>query len=286
MVARFLSRVVPSLALTFALPALGCGGSVASEPAVAAESATERAPVAQSAHGLVRLAGEALGDVPLTAAQRTQIEQLATEAEARHAAAHAARTDLNLALAAQIQTGQIDRAALQPKLDALAAALAKAQPGDRAGFERLHALLSADQRTTFIDALEARVAAQRENAYAKHPLKQWAEDLNVTDEQREQIKTALHGRFHAHAQASTEASPWEGATQRGAKVFSAFKQDRFVMDEVVPPRDVAQGVAKIAEHAIGLAEAVLPSLTPEQRALAAQKIRDKASSVDAPGAPF
>jgi hypothetical protein len=61
-------------------------------------------------------------------------------------------------------------------------------------------------------------------------------------------------------------------------VLSAFKQDRFVMDEVAPARDIAQVAAKMTDHFVGLAETVLPLLTPEQRTIAASKLREKAES--------
>ena len=115
-----------------------------------------RAPVAQSAHGQVKLIGDALGDVPLTAAQRAELEQLATDAEARHAAARAAGKDMMLALAGQVEAGAIDRAALKAKVDAVSAALLASQPADRAGFQKLHDILGPDQRVAFVDAFEAR----------------------------------------------------------------------------------------------------------------------------------
>jgi Spy/CpxP family protein refolding chaperone len=261
---------------------------VASEQAASAETATTRAPLAQAAHGPVKLVGAALGDVPLTATQRTQIEKLAAEAEARHSAARAARQDLMLAVAAQVQSGSVDRPALQPKIDALAAALTQAQPADRSSLEQLHAILSADQRTVFVDALEARIGEAKGKMRAGHPLKQWADDLKLTEDQRTQIRTALRERFHAMghgevphgepaAHGETNEHAWAGGDHPGAKVLSAFKQDRFVMDEVAPARDLAHTATQMSDHFLGLAETVLPILTPDQRAIAAAKIREKAT---------
>jgi Spy/CpxP family protein refolding chaperone len=285
MLKRPLSRLaLPRLVLPIALtvPALvslvGCGGGVASEQAASAETATTRAPVAQSAHGPLKLMGAALGDVPLTATQRAQIEKLAVEADARHSAARTARQDLMLAVAAQVESGAIDRSALKPKVDALAAALAQAQPADRASLEQLHALLSADQRTAFVDALEARVGENKDKLRSGHPLKQWADDLKLTEDQRAQIRTVLHDRFHGSGHGEANEHPWAAGGHAGAKVIAAFKQDRFVMDEVAPARDIVQSPAKMSDHFLGLAETVLPILTPDQRALAAAKIREKVSA--------
>jgi Spy/CpxP family protein refolding chaperone len=293
MLMRRLSRLALPVSLAIAFPAVvplvACGGGVASEQPASAETATTRAPLAQSAHGPVKLVGAALGDVPLTATQRTQIEKLAGEAEARHTAARAARQDLMLAVASQVQSGAVDRPALQPKIDALAAALKQAQPADRSSLEQLHAILSADQRTAFVDALEARIGEAKGKMHAGHPLKQWADDLKLTEDQRTQIRTALRDRFHAAGHGETAAHgesaangetnehPWAAGDHPGAKVLSAFKQDRFVMDEVAPARDLAHTAAQMSDHFLGLAETVLPILTPDQRAIAAAKIREKAS---------
>lgn len=283
-----LRRLLVPLALTLVTPALGCSGTVSTEVAAATpDMATTRAPVAQSAHGHLKLAGDALGDVPLTASQRGAIEKLAADSEARHADARAARKELVLAVAAQIQAGQIDRAALQPKIAALVAGLQKAQPADRAAFEQLHRLLTADQRVAFVDALEARVSERVAQARDKHPLKQWAADLGLTDDQRSQIKDAMKQQWKAAAQGGHEAPPWAEAKERGAKVMGAFKQERFVMDEVSPAVDVAAKAQKMSEHMLGVAEATLPVLTLQQRAIAAQKLRDKAEALEdvAPGMP-
>jgi Spy/CpxP family protein refolding chaperone len=275
---RSFSRLALPLSLALAAPALGCGGGVVSEPPTSAEAAATRAPVAQSTHGPLKLVGDALGDVPLTARQRVQIEQLATDAEARHADARTARHDLMLALADQVQSGSVDRPALQPKIDALAAALAKAQPADRASFEQLHAILSADQRTTFVDALEARIADHRGKARESHPMRQWAEDLKLSADQRAQVKAALHDRFAKFAHSGQPEHAWMEGFHQGEKVLAAFKQDRFVIDEVSPARDVTAAASRMSDHFLGLAETVLPLLTAEQRSTLAAKLRERASA--------
>jgi Spy/CpxP family protein refolding chaperone len=260
---------------------VGCGGSAATEQVSSANSAATRAPVAQNAHGPVRLVGAALGDVPLTPSQRAEIEQLATDAETRHAGARAARRDMMLALAAQVEAGSIDRDALRPHLDALVAAANASQPGDRAGLERLHAILGPDQRTAFVDALEARLHERMSAFRASHPWKSWSDDLGLTDQQRAQIKAAMEAHFQAAKAGSHEhGGPWE-ARQHGAKVLSAFKQDRFVLDEIAPARDISRQATRASEHFLGMAEAALPVFTPEQRAIAAKKLREQAEQVDA-----
>jgi len=283
MLTRSLSRFVLPLGVALAAPVFGCGGAAANAQAASPEP-TARAPVAQNAHGPLKVVGEALGDVPLTAAQRTRIEQLAADSDARHGDARAARKDLSLALAAQVQAGRIDRAALAPKVDALSAALGKAQPADRASIEQLHAILGADQRVAFVDALEAHLGENMGGWRGKHPLKQWADDLKLSDDQKKQIRAAIQGHFaggpgHEGGRGEHAHGPGGEGHQRGAKILAAFKQDRFVMDEVLPPKDIAKEVAHMSDRFLGIAEAVLPLLTPEQRNLAAQKLRERAETL-------
>ncbi len=60
---------VPLFSLA-ALGATGCSGNATGEPAVTAQSAATKAPVAQNAHGPVKLVGNALGEVALRAWER------------------------------------------------------------------------------------------------------------------------------------------------------------------------------------------------------------------------
>jgi Spy/CpxP family protein refolding chaperone len=290
-VARPFALALP-LALALSAASLGCSGTAGSEPAVASpDTATSRAPVAQSTHGVVKVLGDAFGDVAITTSQRAAVESLATAAETRHLAARAAHRDLTLAIAAQVQAGAIDRAALQPRIDAVVAAMQQIQPADRAAFEQLHAILDPDQRTALVDAIEARVAEHAGKHTGHHALKQWATDLGLSDAQRAQIKDALEAKWQARGDGP---GPGHGAHEamgeaheHGGKVMAAFKQDRFVMDEVAPPQDVAQRARGMSDHLLGIAEIALPILTPEQRAIAAQKLRARAESQDedGPGLP-
>ncbi len=288
----------------------GCGGAVSAtaEPPVTSEAATTRAPLATTVQGPARLFVEALGDVPLTASQRTAVEQLAAAADARHATLRAARQDLVLTLAAQVEAGAIDRAALGPKLDAVAAAMRVAQPADRAALEQLHAVLTPDQRAAFVDAVTARMHREpRREASERSPtegpptpgawkdrgpmgMAKWADELQLTDEQRTQLRAAVMQRMQEPREPGARAERDERADFRGAKhegqaVMAAFKQESFVLDQVAPPRDVGPMVSRGIERMVALAEVALPILTPAQRSLAAQRLRQRAASPvgDGPG---
>jgi hypothetical protein len=106
--------------------------------------------------------------------------------------------------------------------------------------------------------------------------------LNLSDTQRDQLKQAMRAHWEsARHNGAMPGKDWKDAKDHGAKVFEAFKQDHFVMDEVAPPKDRRAGTARMADGMINMAETALPILTPEQRTLAAQKLRDRAAHGEA-----
>ncbi|MBX3211643.1 MAG: Spy/CpxP family protein refolding chaperone [Labilithrix sp.] len=289
--------------------AVACGGTVES-PQTSASAAT-KAPIGTNTHGVVRLVGDALGEVPLRPEQRAEIEKLAAEAEARHAPMGDAKKELMTAFAAQIESGTLDRAALQPKIDKVTADFEKVRADDRAALTKLHGLLDAEQRGAFVDALEKQMKAKRgergehmKGGFGK--LKALADDLQLTDEQRGQIRDAMREaykegreahkdganaggwRHHArgergpgHAEGKRGGPRHGGGPHAGKRSLEAFRADTFDLDQVAPPHD-AKAMARFGvDRMSGFAEKILPILTPEQRKIAADKVRAMAAGGDA-----
>jgi len=288
------------------LAAVGCGGSV-EQPQTQA-SAASKAPVGQNTHGMVKMVGEALGEVPLRPDQRTELEKLATAAEARHASMVDGRKELMLAVADQIEKGAVDKAALQPKIDRVVADLDKARPDDVQALTKVHALLDPQQRNAFVDALEARFKhhgpggpghhgkgkhgegpkadgegprgeggghhGPRAGMHDKHGMrgmKQLAEDLKLSDEQKDKIKDVMKEAFQKKDRPSMQEM--RGRMAEGKKALESFRTDKFDAAALTPPADKA----RLGDgHFIGLAEKIVPILTPEQRKIAADKIRGMA----------
>ena len=280
-----------TLSSTLALAACSGGQTTSPEPTTQqSAAATTRAPVAVSSHGFVKLFGEALGDVPLRADQRTEIEKLAADADARHEAARKAHTAIGAELAAQVEKGTLDRTALQAKLDAAAAEMDKSRPADRAAFQRLHDILDASQRTAFVDALKAKMhdkgAAMHEKDHKGGPqgMHAWADELKLTDAQRDQIKDKMREEFKkAHASGEQpDFAKMREHHEHGGKVLDAFKADNFKIDEVAPPGDAKAHAREMSDRMFKMVEIALPILTPEQRTIAAQKIRERGDAIVAP----
>jgi Spy/CpxP family protein refolding chaperone len=279
--------VFSSLLLGSLLASLGCSGSTAAgDPgtgtsSVASAQGTRVAAVAPSVKSSrVRMIADALSTVPLRDEQRAEIEALASDADARHAAAAGARAEIMNTLAAQIEGGQIDRAALQPKIDAAADAANAARPADQAALQRLHALLTAEQRGQVADALAARrdaMHAEHGHTSRKDRMNQWAADLKLTDAQRAQIGAVLASQRGEHRAEwkAPRGHDHDGTAHGGHPFADSFRADTLVLP---PPEDGHVHANAMTDHFVGLAQGVLPILTPEQRALAAAKLREHAAA--------
>lgn len=279
--------------LTFALVsalAIGsvaaCGGTAAETQPQTSASAATRAPIGQSTHGLVKVFGDAFADVPLRPEQRADLEKLASAAEARHQPLFSSRKEIMTLLADQIEKGQLDRAALEAKLDKVSADAQKIRAEDEAALVKVHALLDKDQRAALADALESRMHGAHK-AHRGGPMghfgkmKELADELKLTDEQRAQIFATFKDARHEMRERHARAGAPEGAEgpkfrhdRRGPKLTDALREDQLDVTKLRhgPGPDAMKSMMS---RGVTMGEKVLPILTPEQRKILADKIRSR-----------
>jgi Spy/CpxP family protein refolding chaperone len=252
-----------------ALALTACGSAPEGEAAAAAQAGVTQDPPEVAHMSFVR---EALSKVTLRPDQQVVVDQLGKEADARHQTIKTARVTLRNAIADQVQAGKIDRAALKPQMDALLAAIEQSRPADRAAMVKLHDVLDKNQRNQFVDAIESQF---QDRMHGAHPgmghARQWATDLNLSDQQRDQIRGALHSKFEG--QKDQMRLQFQQTREQGRQLLESFRQDQFAPDPNVQifGRDkIAGGMNKMLDFA----EAAVPLLTPEQRVTAAQKLRN------------
>jgi Spy/CpxP family protein refolding chaperone len=297
-----LRRSLRSTALVLALaasivPLAACSGATSTSEPSATASNTTTGPLNVTVHGPAKHVADALAQVPLRLDQRTAIEQLAKDTETRMEPARKARGELMLAIADQVQAGKVDRDALQPKIDAVAAAHQAAQPGNRAAFEKLHDLLTADQRLAFVNAMQGHadqnLGDKKRGEGFRGRMQKWAGELNLTPDQQEQIKTKMQERWQAHFAGAVSGGDPSGAVQDGHMIqqghamheqfkamLEAFKGDKFSMNDVAPAQDHKDMANAFAGHMLGMLETSLPILTPDQRTIAANKLRERANRLE------
>ena len=230
----------------------------------------------------------------ISTAQRQQIEALVQQEKAAHANVAAARSQLLDAVAGRVAAGSVDDVALAPNVQAVEGAIQADEPGDRAALEQLHAILTPAQRVELVTRLESHGrraqsgggegserarehgradAGARASGEMRGHGGMWGRALNLSDAQKQQIAVNLRSIGQG---ADANKTAWKEQRSARQHLLEAFKADRFVMNEVAPPRDpqqVEQGVERI----VRLAKASAPVLTPEQRATAAAKLHEMAA---------
>jgi hypothetical protein len=291
------------------VPLAACSGSQSvGEPTVTANTGTTVAPISAVVTGRNKAIANALSQVALRADQRATIEQMAQDAETRAAPEHQAHQALALAIADQVQAGAIDRTALQPKIDAISAAHVASRPADRAAFEKLHDLLTPDQRVAFVTAMQANFGNHQgqgaaagttqqgpRQGWMRGRMQKWAADLGLTQAQQDQIRQQLQARWQSHVVGAVTGTDEQktDAIQDGQMAFQghamhqqmkntleAFKGDTFSMDQVSPIQNEQPMAHQFAGHMLGMLETALPVLTQQQRILAANKLRERATNME------
>ncbi|HEX8796742.1 MAG TPA: hypothetical protein VF765_37580 [Polyangiaceae bacterium] len=216
-----------------------------------------------------KLIDKALEEVRLRPDQTSQVESMKAEAEKRHAPVKAAENRLAMAVADQIERGELDRCALAPDIQAFGAAVADARTDDRADFEKLHTLLDPTQRAAFAAALERQWDSIQKMHEPSALADKMARDLTLSDDQKTSLEKILTGLREVR-----EAEPSYAAhRERRAKILDNFKGDRSVFDGLAPEKDVAAHTAAKVEQRIWAGEAILPVLNQDQRKAVADKIR-------------
>jgi len=217
-------------------------------------------------------------------------------------------------VAAVVQLAARERLAVTARGGAsgLSGGVIPVQGGIMIDLNLMHGILDAEQRGLFVDSLEGRLKAHHGgNHHDKGGfmhMKKLAEDLKLTDDQKSQIhgimrdsfksamKAHMGGHHHVdHAAAppaqgeKTEEAPaspeWKGAARGmphhgGKKAIEAFRGDKLDLDAVAPAHDMKKMGRFGVEHVVTTAEKILPILTPEQRKIAAEKLRTMAAQGD------
>lgn len=278
--------------------AAGCGGQAANQapPATAADAAAAGPPTAgaedDESAGLmehhryhhhaglsmfVALSLQTLGAPP---EQRPALEKIRADLQAAMKPARDADASLLITLADALvaPTPASDAVGVNSAVARVVAANASAQAAYADALNRLHAALTPEQRAVLADKVDAHFAVwQRENAAQTDSAKSrssrhvdtLAADLGLSAEQTAQISAAL-----ANERPGGPPADHPGAAERMRAFGAAFRAPTFDARTLpANPHLVGWGAAHLAR----VVEVMRPVLTPEQRALLAQRLRDHAA---------
>ncbi|HEY5242936.1 MAG TPA: Spy/CpxP family protein refolding chaperone [Polyangiaceae bacterium] len=207
------------------------------------------------------LLGAALKLDSLTPAQRAQIEQLATERRAAGVPVRQADAQVLTVLAQQVEAAKVDKAALAPSIAAEKNAAKAERQVDAAVLAKLHDVLTPAQRGQLVDGIEARVAQGRGEKGGKERM--GAGKLGLSDQQKAEIRANLEA-------SRGPAKRPEGERGQRKTALESFRGDSFD----------AGALAKMERHGgreARMTEAMIPVLTPNQRATVAAHLRNRAA---------
>jgi Spy/CpxP family protein refolding chaperone len=255
---RWIHRLVTLTSVAGTLALLPAGVALAQD---APPQAQDGAAHGHGHHGHgPRLLGAALKLDSLTPAQRSQIEQLVAQRRAAEVPVRQADAQVLTVLAHQVEQAKVDDAALAPSLAAKRGAAVVAQQVDRAALVQLHAVLTPAQRTQLVDGIEARMAEGRAGWAGKG--QPGAGRLGLTDAQRAQVRANLQ------AEGAPTPSP-EARAQRKAALDS-FRGDAFDASALAQ-------LGRGEDREMRMTRALIPVLTPNQRATLADRLRHRAA---------
>jgi Spy/CpxP family protein refolding chaperone len=232
--------------------------------ALAQDASPQAQPEAGVAHGHhrhgPRLFGAALKLDSLTPAQRSQIQQLMAQRHAAEVPVRQADAQVLTVLAQQVEQAKIDDAALAPSLAAKHGAAVAAERVDQTALAQLHSILTPAQRTQLVDGIEARAAAARTAGAGQGP--RGGGKLGLSDAQRAQVR--------ANLQAEGASPGHHGAGAQRKAALDSFRGDSFDAGALAQ-------VGRGGDREMRMTRALIPVLTPNQRATLAGQLRQRAA---------
>jgi Spy/CpxP family protein refolding chaperone len=218
------------------------------------------------------LIGAALKLDSLTPQQRSQIEALAQQRKTASMPVRQADAQVLTMLAKQVERASIDPQGLASSLNNEQSATTQQGVVERDTLNQLHAILTPAQRNQLVDSIEAtRTQAMQDHKDGgrgdgeAHRGGGERAKLGLTADQKAQIR--------ANMKAEWQASRANGATPERAahkQALESFRGDSFDASSLVR-------VENRGERAEKLAQAMVPVLTPAQRATLASQLRARAA---------
>jgi Spy/CpxP family protein refolding chaperone len=235
-----------------------------------------------------------LNHLNLNGPQRSQIEAVKSGLTPAREQVKNARKDLMEALAPEISSNTVDSNVLQPKIDALGAAVRNERAAEDAAVDQLHSILDTSQRAELANMLEARMT-QREQAHAQHQAQRQqqgnnghannaqraghggqregglARALSLTPAQEQQVKSIMQSE-----RSSSPRPDFAAMKAQRTAMLEAFKGQSFSASSFHSV-DAGARAKEGATRFVDAAGKITQILTAEQRATAAQKMQAAAA---------
>lgn len=217
----------------------------------------------------------------LSADQEVKLQAIEEKLRQAGAPRRAAQKDLAELFAKSLEAGKLDETAVNAQIDRIAQLADAEKDATAAALDHVHALLSPAQRSEVIELTktawknhEGKEGKHHEGGPGMHMMKKMAEDLNLTDAQ----KQAFHDKLESMPK--PDKSQFEGMKSKMKTVADAFVSDSFDAKALGVGDKGAARAKGFATRMEKMIEASIEILDPGQRATLAQKIREHAAKME------
>ncbi len=288
-ISKTLKSLSIALVLGAALGAAGCGTAVGEpeEPQAAEQAVQEKAAEHKEVRGPLGRFAKVLSEMELRADQQKTVDALFAELEQKAEPIRKARAEGAKELSKQVRAGKVDKAALEAHRDSIAKAMETMVPAMQEAANKLHATLSPEQRQELLDKMK-----EHRGHHGKHhgpgemkgpgghfgKMKEMAERIGITEEQREQIRDAMKASFEKHHEGREGMrEKFEEGREKMKAFAEAFASDSFdakAFDFKGPMQGMMHHGGGRMLHFV---ETALPILNAEQRVKLADEIEARVS---------
>jgi Spy/CpxP family protein refolding chaperone len=236
--------------------------------------------------GIALFIAMSLDTLGVSPEQQAAIEKVHATLHEKLEPVRLAEQDLIVTLADGAAAGNVDTAKVDTELSRVTAAAVTVHDASAEALNALHSILTPFERAALIDKVESHWAVWRQ-ANSEEPgpgasgegyLDRFATDLGLTTDQLATIRTRLHDGSAALPPLDTQ----EIDTYLHA-FGAAFESEQFDARVALPGRAASAHMAAWgASHMAHFVETVSPVLSPDQRVLFAQRLREHASHTESP----
>lgn len=238
---------------------------------------TQCPPGAEPAsHELARLLDGAIAVLRLEPNQAQDFENLRERLRVDDVVARQAKQAVLLALADQLEAGRVELASLQRVLTAYMAARRDLNQTFRAALDQVYRSLDPAQRQDFAESFANEVRTEVQKQLSPEWIDAFATTLKLTDEQKERLQQLIRDR----------ETSLVGELERLGRALGEFPRDATAFAETFPqkldPIYALEGALRMVQATSKISEI----LTPEQRELAAELLRQRACRPDQGGPAY